>query len=185
MSAKEHRTSQRDAARATLVSNLVIGADDVELRALIAEQGGTPAAYVEKSRKAFSDALTSFRSAKGSTRQQNEGALGLLLALLRRKEQLTEEELAQRANVDPEEIRRIEFDARYIPQPRTIFQLERHFTLPEKSMLKLSGAIEYDDPAFDREITRFAARAKRLESLTREEVSLLNEFVKFLGKHTS
>jgi transcriptional regulator with XRE-family HTH domain len=111
-------------------------------------------------------------------------ALGVLLQLLRRRDNLSEEELADLAEVDPAEIRRIEFDRSYTPAPRTIYQLELTFKLPRKTLVKLSGLTRSHSADFKGEVLRFAAHSKSIQKITREERKLLNEFVKFLSCYT-
>lgn len=111
-------------------------------------------------------------------------ALGALLQLLRRRDNLSEDELANLAQVDPAEIRRIEFDRSYTPAPRTIYQLEHTFKLPRKTLVKLSGLTRSHSADFKGEVLRFAAHSKAIQKITREERKLLNEFVKFLSCYT-
>lgn len=111
-------------------------------------------------------------------------ALGALLQLLRRRDNLSEEELADLAEVDPGEIRRIEYDPSYTPAPRTIYQLEQTFKLPRKTLVNLSGLTRSHSAEFKGEVLRFAAHSKAIQKITREERKLLNEFVKFLSCYT-
>lgn len=107
-------------------------------------------------------------------------ALNSLLVMLRRRDGLDESELAEKADVSEEEIRRIEFDVAYIPAPRTIFRLEKAFSLPSGVLAKLSGAVKHNSPELDERVVGFAANAKSMGRLTKEERQLLNAFVKFL-----
>ena len=106
--------------------------------------------------------------------------LNSLLIMLRRRDNLDETELASKANVEETEIRRIEFDSSYLPSPRTIFNLERAFSLPSGVLAKLSGAIVHHSPAMEERVMEFAANAKSIGKLSKEEKQLLNAFVKFL-----
>ena len=65
--------------------------------------------------------------------------------MLRRREQLSADELAQEARVNASELRRIELDPTFDPNPRTIFQLEQYFKLSSRSLVVLSGAVHVDD----------------------------------------
>lgn len=109
--------------------------------------------------------------------------LNSLLVMLRRRDNLDETELATKANVDEEEIRRIEYDAGYLPSPRTIFKLEKAFSLPGGVLAKLSGAIKANSLCMEERVQAFAANAKAMGKLTRDERELLNTFVKFLSEH--
>jgi len=106
--------------------------------------------------------------------------LNTLLLMLRRRDGLDESKLAERADVDEVEIRRIESEAGYIPHPRTIFKLEKQFGLPSGVLAKLSGAVKHNSPVLEEKALAFAASAQSIGRLTRAERQLLNEFIKFL-----
>ena len=109
--------------------------------------------------------------------------LGTMLQMLRRRDGLTEEQVAERARVDAAEIRRIEFDPDFTPTPRTVYQLEEYFKLPAKSLAVLSGVITpRSSEALRDEVVKFAAHSTEVSKLGREEKQLLIEFVKFLAK---
>ena len=106
--------------------------------------------------------------------------LNSLLIMLRRRDNLDEAELALKARIDESEIRRIEFDSSFLPSPRTIYNLEKAFSLPSGVLAKLSGAIVHHSPSMENRVMEFAANAKSMGKLSREEKKLLNAFVKFL-----
>jgi hypothetical protein len=69
-------------------------------------------------------------------------AFGTLIELSRRKRKLTIEQLADEARIDVGELVAIERkQSGYVPKPRTIHQLATFFRLPEKGLMKLSGAV--------------------------------------------
>ena len=105
-----------------------------------------------------------------------------LLQMLCRRDGYDQEELARRAEVDAGEIRRIGLDPDYMPTPRTIFKLEKVFSLPSGVLAKLSGAIRQNSPSLESRALQFAANAKTMGRLTGQERELLNEFVKFLSE---
>ena len=103
--------------------------------------------------------------------------------MLRRREQLSADELAQEARVNASELRRIELDPTFDPNPRTIFQLEQYFKLSSRSLVVLSGAVHVDDDVRE-EVVRFAAKSEDISGLTKKQRKLLNRFVKFLRENT-
>ena len=111
-------------------------------------------------------------------------ALSTLLQLLRRRDNLSQDELADRARVEVDEIRRIEHDRTYTARPRTIYQLERAFNLPPRTLVRLSGLKTAHSREFTEEALKFAAHSKAIHKMTRDEKRLLSEFVKFLASHT-
>lgn len=121
---------------------------------------------------------------RGTDWTQLHEALSALVQLLRKRDNLSEEELANRARIDVTEIRRIECDRSYIPAPRTIYQLEQTFKLPRRTLVKLSGLTKVHSKEFTEEAVRFAAHSKAIQKISRDERRLLNEFVKFLSSYT-
>jgi transcriptional regulator with XRE-family HTH domain len=133
-----------------------------------------------RSAVAFAFAQKRQESAKGGNVVFLHKGLNSLLIMLRRRDNIDESELAIKANVDEEEVRRIEYDSGYLPSPRTIYNLEQAFSLPAGVLAKLSGAIKPNSPTMEERVTQFAANAKSIGKLSKEERQLLNEFVKFL-----
>lgn len=109
--------------------------------------------------------------------------LGALMLMLRRRDRLSVDELAKKARVDADELRCIEQDPAFEPHPRTVYQLEQYFKLPQRSLVVLSGAVRVDSD-LRAEVVRFAASSEHITELSREEHKLLNRFVKFLREHT-
>ena len=108
---------------------------------------------------------------------------GVLLQMLRRRERLSIDELAQNARVYASELRRIELDPVFDPNPRTIFQLAQYFKLP-RGALSFSRVPCESTTTFREEAVRFAASSDHISGLTREQRKHLNQFVKFLRELT-
>jgi len=109
-------------------------------------------------------------------------AFGPLVQLMRRKNLMSMEKLAEEARVDLVEIVAIERDPGFRPEPRTVHQIARVLKLPAKSLLQLSGNTVVRDDHFRDEAVRFAARSGSVERLTPEEKSALEEYVAFLSE---
>lgn len=109
--------------------------------------------------------------------------LGALIRLFRRRDSLTIDELAAQARVSADELHSIETDPRFEANPRTIYQLERHFKLAPKSLVLLSGSVSVDGQMRE-EAVKFAAKSENITTLNREEQKLLNEFVRLLREHS-
>jgi transcriptional regulator with XRE-family HTH domain len=171
--------------------DVVLDADSSSLREVIAELGIDPKDVVRRGKMAAARALQRTASAAKSDRHdsgtdwtQLHEALSALVQLLRKRDNLSEEELAKHARIDVTEIRRIECDRSYIPPPRTIYQLEQTFKLPRRTLVKLSGLTKAHSKEFTEEAVRFAAHSKAIQKISRHERRLLNEFVKFLSSYT-
>jgi transcriptional regulator with XRE-family HTH domain len=109
-------------------------------------------------------------------------AFGTLVDLLRRRNGMSLEKLACDANLELGEIVRIESDFHYRPEPRTVYQLAKVFSLPVKPLMQLSGNTVSKDAELQREAVRFAARSESLEQLTAQEQAILEAFVAYLSK---
>lgn len=110
-------------------------------------------------------------------------AFGTLIELSRRKRRLTIEQLAAETRVEVAELVAIEHkQPGHIPRPRTIHQLATFFRLPEKGLMKLSGAVVSRDENLRNAALRFAAKSAGLDKLTKSEEELLNEIVKCLSE---
>jgi transcriptional regulator with XRE-family HTH domain len=107
-------------------------------------------------------------------------AFSLLVRQLRRQHQWTIEELAKRALVDVEDLRQIERDPHYRPQPRVVHQLSTVYGVPEHPLMKLSGATVNADHDFEEKAMRFAAKSDDVSQLSDQEQQALNEYVKYL-----
>lgn len=184
-------TANNDMALSQALRDIILDADSSSLRGIISELGIDPRNIAEMGRMAAARALqlTASNAKTDSSADSTDwtklhDALGALIQLLRKRDNLSEEELANRARVDVSEIRRIECDRSYIPAPRTIYQLEQTFKLPKRTLVKLSGLTKSHSKEFTEEAIRFAAHSKAIQKITRHERKLLNEFVKFLSSHT-
>jgi transcriptional regulator with XRE-family HTH domain len=110
-------------------------------------------------------------------------AFGLFVRQLRRREKLSMSELSAKARIDEDEIWKIEHDLNHKPRPRTVHQLASVFNLPERSLMKLSGATITRDEAFQQEAFRFAAKSEDMAKLSHAEQKALNEYIRFLADH--
>lgn len=161
--------------------DLLLEASEDELRDALADGGEDFDALAARGKAAARRALSHTHNVAGI--EDLHRGLGALVQMLRRRDRLSVDELARKARVDAAELRRIELDPMFDPNPRTIFQLERHFKLPERSLVVLSGAVQVDEDVRE-EAVRFAASSDDISGLSKEQRKLLNHFVKFLREHT-
>ena len=108
----------------------------------------------------------------------------MLLQFLRRQKGLSDHDVAEQADIDGGELRKIELVPGYQPNPRTISNLERFFRLPRRSIAMLTGAVRVEQPGFAEEVVQFAAKSTAIGKLTKEERQHLNRFVKILEHYT-
>jgi len=112
-------------------------------------------------------------------------AFGVLVRQLRRGKQWSIDELAFKARVSADDLRQIERDPHFRPRPRVVHQLATVFGVPERALMKLSGATVTRDQAFEEEAMRFAAKSDDMSKLSREEQRVLNQYVKYLSEEAS
>lgn len=103
-------------------------------------------------------------------------AFGRLINMLRRRRQLTVEELSEQAGVDVAEIIRIEDDLYYVPDPRTIYQFAGTFGLPQQQLMQIAGLATQDLRVREAAV-RFAARSESVAKLAPEERYALDAFL--------
>ena len=108
-------------------------------------------------------------------------AFGRFVELMRRNLGFSVEQLAQKADIDAGELVTIETDFRYVPEPMTVFNLAKIFSLPEKSLMQLAGLTFPKDRRFVQAAVRFAANSESIAKLTAEEQEALESFVAVLN----
>ena len=107
-------------------------------------------------------------------------AFHLVVQMLRRGRGLTVDKLAQRADIDRDEIVAMERNNAYRPSPLTLHKLCKFYEIPERRMLVLAGAIKEVPQSFSETAFRFAAQSESFAGLTKEERKVLDDFVQFL-----
>lgn len=164
------------------IRDLLLEASAEEIRELAREAGLSVTELAKTGRNIVERAIQQKR--RSSSQPENVvvlyKGLNTLLVMLRRRDGLDESKLAEKADVEEAEIRRIESEPGFIPHPRTIFKLEKQFGLPSGVLAKLSGAVKHNSPNLEEKAVAFAANAQSIGKLTRDEKKLLNEFIKFL-----
>lgn len=108
-------------------------------------------------------------------------AFGALVQLLRRDRKLTVDQLASAVQVEAPELISIEHDPKYVPKPRTVFQISKYFGLPDRPLMKLANVTTTHNDRLRDAAVRFAASSSKVMELSREERAALAEFVQFLA----
>lgn len=107
-------------------------------------------------------------------------AFRLVVQMLRRRHGLTIDQLAQRADIDRDEIVAMERNNACRLSPLTLYKLCKVFGIPERRMLVLAGVLKDVPESFSETASRFAAQSESFAGLTKEEKKVLDEFVQFL-----
>ena len=126
-----------------------------------------------------------FEQEESSSQREDEFveayAFGALVQLLRRERKLTVDQLADEVRVAAPELISIEFDPKYVPKPRTVYQLSKFFGLPDRPLMKLANVTTVHSDQLRDAAVRFAASSSKVMELSREERAALAEFVQFLA----
>jgi transcriptional regulator with XRE-family HTH domain len=108
------------------------------------------------------------------------GRFGAFVSLERRSAKMTVNQFAEKLDVSPDELQRIEADPEYVPRPRTVQRLATFVEVPVLSMAKLSGVAREGDLKLSDRAFKYAARSDDIMSLSAEERAVLGEFISFL-----
>ena len=128
------------------------------------------------------DPIFNGEAAHDTTFDESRIALGRFVHLMRRRDKLSLEALAERADVDLAELMSIEFDAHYLPESRTLYQLAHTFKVSHKKLMGLSGLTKPKDVQYVEEAVRYAARSESIETLSAEEQAALEWLISVLSE---
>ena len=107
-------------------------------------------------------------------------ALQLLIKAMRKKSNLSTEQLAQKLEVNADSIVQLEQNSSYRPEPRMLHELSKVFKIPIQKLNILAGATKEIPQDLKNRASQFAAQSDSFAKLTNEEKKLLDTFVKFL-----
>jgi transcriptional regulator with XRE-family HTH domain len=128
----------------------------------------------------------------GSQQQEQEGqiediesrlaALAKLVNIQRRIKGWSLEQLAEKADVDLQDVFCLEQGVSVHLSVRTIHKLSGALNLPHSGLLRLSGATVQRNDNFTDKALRFIARSQPESKPTRQEIKVFEEYVKFLAE---
>lgn len=114
--------------------------------------------------------------------EESNVIFGKFVRLMRRRQGLTVEKLAESADVEVADLIEIEDDTRHKAEPRTVYQLAQYFRVPETNLMQIAGLTAPKNAYLLDEAIRFAARSDPVAQLTPEERAALEAFVAILSK---
>ena len=149
-----------------------------------ADYDGHSLSMLTRIANALNQKLTVVMTAQDPADETLRHAFQLVLQNFRRKKGLTFEQLAKRTSIESNELVAMERIIGYRPSPLTLHKLSRFYSIPERRLAALAGALE---PSLDirENASRFAAKSDSLARLSEEEKKILEEFVDFLKSETS
>jgi transcriptional regulator with XRE-family HTH domain len=103
-------------------------------------------------------------------------ALGTFVHQLRQKQQLTLQQLAERADVSEDELRQVETNPSYTARPRLIYQLSQFFGVSLNNLSQMAGTHVVDRQLYNSAV-KYAAHSDDLAPLTQSQLELLNGFI--------
>lgn len=176
MNSGKNKSDRKDAYDPALLGSYLVevggiheGEDREETRRLAAE-----------GKQVIKSALKEFHNQKNSEPLLHN--FGYFLEMLRRRDRLSREDLASKADIDLDEIVQMETNPHHEVSPRSLYQLERCFKLEENLLGRLSGAVTTIDREVQDNIVRYAAQAKHASHLNDEESRILNEVIIMLSQ---
>lgn len=107
-------------------------------------------------------------------------AFGKFVNMMRRRNGLSMEKLAEIADIEPSDLLEIEANLQHVPAPRTVYMLAKTFRVPQISLMQLAGLSAANYSGLRKEAVRFAARSESLQKLTPQESAALDAFVSAL-----
>ena len=112
-------------------------------------------------------------------------ALMQLVYLLRKKNRMTAEQLAEKADLDLIDVLQMEGNPSYRPDPRTIYNISKLFKIPNKALLQVSGITTCRDYDIPENALAFAAcTSTSTTHLTSEETLALEQLVAIIAQKT-
>jgi len=145
-----------------------------------ADYEGHSLSMLNRIAEALKQKMTVVMTAKDPEVDGMRHAFHLVVQMLRRRHGLTVDKLAQRADIDRNEIIAMERNNAYRPSPLTLHKLCSVYQIPERRMLVLAGAVKATPQGFSERASGFAAQSESFAKLTKEEQKVLDEFVRFL-----
>ena len=109
--------------------------------------------------------------------------LSLLIRQLRRRDQMTHGQLADRLSVASEDIKRMEEEPGYVPGPRTMHKIATYVKVPTTAVQRLATSIDARNDNVKEAALKFAASSDDLSALSSTERQGLNDFVKVLAEY--
>lgn len=110
------------------------------------------------------------------------GVFSRVINMARRDHGWSIEQLADKADVEPIEVFRIEEALDEAPEPRIVSALSRALKLPAGKMMQLVGHLTVLDPKVSGAAMKFAASSGSMEKLSRTEKMALHDFVQALAE---
>lgn len=109
-------------------------------------------------------------------------AFGQFVELWRRNQGWNAEELAEAADIDPEDILEIEHDPHSEPEPSAVYGLAKVFGIETSKLMELAGLTKSRTCELHENAIRFAARSESIEALTHQEREAFEAFATTLSE---
>jgi transcriptional regulator with XRE-family HTH domain len=101
---------------------------------------------------------------------------------LRLEQGLTIGQLAEKLEMNQNEVVAMERNPGYRPPPASLYRLSQFYQIPLRRLATLAGAVRDVTDDVREEASQFAAKSESFATLTREQRQLLDQFVSFLKK---
>ena len=128
------------------------------------------------------DPIVSQDFSENDNAEESRLALSRFVTLMRRKDGMSIEALADKADIEVGELLAIEKDAHHAPEVRTIYKLAVVFGVSQKKLMGLSGLTRPKDLRYVDQAVRYAARSESIALLSAEEQAALDGFISILSE---
>jgi transcriptional regulator with XRE-family HTH domain len=115
------------------------------------------------------------------TGKHSSGLFGRFVEFARRKDKLSQKELANRTGVALREIAAIEKNPGFRPHVTTVEQLAKFLQLPPEPLMELAGLVENCGSSIETAAVRFIAQAESNAELSPHEERAFDEFMKVIA----
>lgn len=144
------------------------------------EYEGHSVSMLNRIAKALNQKLTVVMTAQDPKADTLRYAFQLALQDLRKAHGLTIDRLAQKTEIDRQELVAAERSAGYRPSPLTIYRLSAFYGISQERLAALAGAFRKIPDSVADSASRYAAQSESFDKLTREERRALDEFIQAL-----
>jgi transcriptional regulator with XRE-family HTH domain len=147
-----------------------------------ADYDGHSLSMLDKIARALNQRIRVLVTSEDESIERLRNVFRQMLRDLRIKQGLTPKQLAEKLEMDQDEIISMEQNPGYRPPSAALRRLSQFYQIPFRRLATLAGAASDVAEEVREEASQYAARSESFAKLTREQRQLLDQFVSFLKK---
>ena len=129
------------------------------------------------------DPIFTYEGSGNDSLEASRFALGRFINLMRRKQGLSIEALAEKTDIETGELLNLENDSAHLPDVRTLYQLSGVFGVSREKLTGLSELTHTNDGDHTEKAVRHAAQPASAGVLSEDEHAILNELISVLSEN--